>query len=240
MTQYYFQYSPAVDAFWCVNGTTDLLYQSLLNGSTTIPISWITEAQLLIPMLQNAWDVRGNVLLSTAAKAVGRSFDRKEDSLNLYLCPNINGANALPALFPLWPYLRSAIPDDSYRWPYDWFTNWYVFHEVLHQYVANTIDYTKSTQLLTYYYYQLIEDPQFTHNADNIALVLTHLHLNAIRLVVFGEQYLNEPHTMQLILDREMNSPFAHISYVKAWKIILSLNMTEVQAFLNEVKGPNY
>jgi hypothetical protein len=220
-----------------------------------IPPDWIAEARdVRIPQLRAAAAARLPSLLGKVVELVGRGFDHHDFDYYFYLCPYFGGGTASAKVYPMFMYLRAAVGDLA--WP-DWlFTDQYLFHEVLHNYVLERVDYTKGTPILNAMYVQLVADADFIARskahlgftgADDdpvwqrefvgyVALVLTHIHVYAAMTSVL--RALGEEERLQTIRAYEMANPAPHPSYVKAWDYVIAVehDPTAMAQILAEVR----
>jgi hypothetical protein len=224
-----------------------------------IPPDWILEARdVRVPQLKRAADARIPSLLLTASSLVGRPFKQMDFDYFFYLCPYFGGGTASAKIYPMFMYLKAAVGD--YQWP-DWlFTDQYLFHEVLHNYVMEKIDYTKGTPILNGLYALLLVDSEFESKAKAylqypspitpeyaarwasedqaamIGLVLTHVHVYGIMTEAFNA--IGPEGRLETIRQAETSTPASHPSYVRAWKYIESIekNPVQMRALLDEVK----
>ena len=204
----------------------------------TIPADWIAEARTRVPQLRAAAATRMPALLGKVQTLV-RAFDQRDFDYYFYLCPYFGGGTASAKVYPMFMYLRAAVGDLA--WP-DWlFTDQYVFHEILHNFVMERVDYSKGTPFLNDLYAKLIIDADFTaawmrflgdtastppdklqqHQMEMVGLVLTHVHVYAIMTLAY--RALGEEERLQTIRSYETSLPASHPSYVKAWQIVMSL-----------------
>lgn len=228
----------------------------------SIPSEWIKEAkEVRIPQLKSAVQLRLPKLLQKTTEVVGRPFRQKDFDYFFYLCPYFGGGTASARVYPMFMYLKSAV-GPTQQWP-DWlFTDQYLFHEILHNYVMEKIDYSKPeklTPVLQILGAQLWLDTDFEGKAkkylkypepitqeyatkwetqdkvEMIGLVLTHVHVYGIMTAVY--KALGEQVRLDTIRQYEMDTPAAHPSYVRAWQYIISIesNPLYMRALLNEV-----
>jgi hypothetical protein len=225
----------------------------------TLPQAWFDESKLRVPQLRKAALDRVPTLLSKASELVGRAFRQKNFDYFFYLCPFWDGGTAAAKTFPMFQYLESAV-GKAQQWP-DWLlTDQYLFHEILHNYVMEKVDYTKGTPVLNALYSTLLTDAKFeadskaylrypspvtpdyaarwvaTDQAQMIGTVLTHIHVYGIMtqtLKAIGDQT-----TLDTIRAFETGTAASHPSYVWAWKYIEAIegNPGYMKALLNEVK----
>jgi len=149
-------------------------------------------------------------------------------------------------------YLRAAVGDLA--WP-DWlFTDQYLLHEILHNFVMERVDYAKGTPILNELYVKLLADNEFTaawmrylgdtattpaaklqaDQTNMIGTVLTHIHVYAIMTTVL--RALGEESRLQTIRAYETSLPSAHPSYVKAWQYVTSLDNAALERVLAEAR----
>lgn len=151
-------------------------------------------------------------------------------------------------------YLKSAVAELS--WP-DWlFTDQYLFHEVLHNFVMEGVDYSVGTPVLNTLYAELVDDAEFTQawlsytglsgtepvevlaaeQLEMIGLVLTHVHVYAIMTAVL--RAVGEAERLATIREYETSLPSSHPSYVKAWNIVIAIedDPAAMDALLAEVR----
>jgi hypothetical protein len=210
----------------------------------TIPADWMKEAkETRVPQLERAAAERLPRLLGKAVELVGRGFDHHDFDYFFYLCPYFGGGTASAKVYPMFQYLRAAVGD--LQWP-DWlFTDQYLFHEVLHNYVIERIDYTKGTPILNAVYAALAADTAFLakgkahgqgDDAFYIGTAMTHIHVYAIMTATL--RALGEEERLQTIRHYETGLPAAHPSYVKAWEYVIAIenDPAAMAAILAEVK----
>ena len=204
-----------------------------------IPEDWKTETkQTRGPQLHAAAAERLPVLLAKVQELV-RPFDQRDFDYLFFLCPYFGGGTASAKVFPMFMYLRAAVGDLA--WPDFLFTDQYLLHEVLHNFVLERVDYTKGTPTLNDLYRTLIADAEFTaawmaylgdtpatppeklaqHQTEMVGTVLTHVHVYAIMTITL--RALGEEDRLQTIRSYETGHPAAHPSYVKAWQVVIGL-----------------
>ena len=228
------------------------------DDTVIIPAEWADEAKnTRLPALRAAADRRLPILFAKTAQIVGRGFKQKDYDYFFYLCPFWNGATASSRTFPLFPYLRAAVGEQ--QWP-DWlFTDQFLFHETLHLYVIEKIDYTVGTPVLNAVYEKLMSDPDFDGKIKAylkfpekvppememqwrqaklgmVSAVLVHVHVYAIMTSVY--KALGQVDVLKTIRDSEMNNAAPHPAYVKAWEYIISIENSpkQMKAVLSEVR----
>jgi hypothetical protein len=151
-------------------------------------------------------------------------------------------------------YLKAAVGE--LQWP-DWlFTDQYLFHEVLHNFVIERIDYTKGSPILNAFYTALVADTDFHAKAKAhagftgadtdpawqqelvvyIGTAMTHIHVYAIMTAAY--RALGEQDRLQTIRQYETGLAAAHPSYVKAWEYVIAIenDPASMSALLAEVK----
>lgn len=202
----------------------------------TIPADWIDEAAVRGAELTAAAERRVPVLLTKVTELVGRPFDQRDFDYFFYLCPYFGGGTASAKVFPMFMYLRAAVGE--LQWP-DWlFTDQYLFHEILHNYALERIDYvTEGTPILNALYLELMADAEFTAEAQRylgytgsesaerwqrdqlemVGTVLTHVHVYAAMTAAM--RALGEGTQLETIRSYETSLPSSHPSYVRAWRI---------------------
>jgi hypothetical protein len=203
----------------------------------SIPADWIEEAKNTRGVeLRAAAERRVPVLLAKVTELVGRPFDQGDFDYFFYLCPYFGGGTASAKVFPMFMYLRAAVGE--LQWP-DWlFTDQYLFHELLHNYALERIDYVnEGTPILNALYAELIADAEFTAEAQRylgytggetteqwqrdqlemVGTVLTHVHVYAAMTAAL--RALGEETQLETIRSYETSLPSSHPSYVRAWRI---------------------
>ncbi|HWM87575.1 MAG TPA: hypothetical protein VNO33_17095 [Kofleriaceae bacterium] len=226
----------------------------------TVPAEWIAEARdARGPQLEQAAQARVPGLLESATRLVGRRFGQRDLSYFFYLCPFFDGGTASARVFPMFMYLESAVGPEQ-QWA-DWlFTDQYLFHELLHSYIIEAIDYTRGTPILNQLYAELVADEEFTaasqrylgypdpitreyearwtavDQAQMVGLVLTHVHVYAIMTAVMKQ--LGEQERLDTIRAFETGTSASHPSYVRAWQHVIAIESDEaaLAALLAEVK----
>lgn len=221
-------------------------FDSTPAGIVVTPASWIEEAKTRVPALQAAVSSRTRQLLDSATAVAGRPFGQRDFSFLLYYCPFFGGGSAIPGIYPLFPYLAEAVGD--LQWP-DWiFTDEYMFHEILHLYVMEKIDYAKGSPMLTDAYQAVTADADFygavsaylghAPTADEmvsfVGLVMTHLHLDALMTRTYLA--LDEADNLERIKSYEIHNPAPHPSYVEAWALVDAYTPEQVDALLAELR----
>ena len=220
----------------------------------TIPADWIAETKNTRgPELRAAASARLPALFGKVEELV-RPFDQRDFDYFFYLCPYFGGGSASSKTYPMFMYLTAAVAELA--WP-DWlFTDQYLFHEVLHNFVMERVDYAVGTPYLNALYAELVVDPGFTaawmaytgdtgaeppellaaHQTEMVGLVLTHVHVYAIMTVT--ARALGEDERLQTIRDYETSLASAHPSYVEAWRIVGELEQApaELEQVLDEVR----
>jgi hypothetical protein len=146
----------------------------------------------------------------------------------------------------VFPYLTAAV--GALAWP-DWiFTDEYMFHEVLHRYAMEKIDYAVGTPSLIAAYTALVGDAAFRTAVTahlgrpatdqdvlvHIGLVQTHVHVYAIMTSTY--RALGEDANLERIFTYETMNANPHPSYVKAWEIVRALTDAERAAVIAEVR----
>lgn len=226
----------------------------------TLPAEWIAEARdVRAPQLVKAAQARVPGLIESATRLVGRPFGQRDFSYFFYLCPFFDGGTASAKVFPMFMYLEAAVGAEQ-QWP-DWlFTDQYLFHELLHNYITEAIDYTKGTPILNQLYTELLADQEFAaasqrylgypdpitpdyqarwesiDKIEMIANVLTHVHVYAIMTVTLAE--LGEQERLDTIRAYETGTDASHPSYVEAWRYVTAIESDPdaLAAVLAEVK----
>jgi hypothetical protein len=261
------------DTFWCRGSTIpvqDPVFPSIRRNAfeidpatdlVTIPTSWLREArELRWPQLLSAAESRLPILLSKVEEVVGRPFVQRDFNFFFYFCPAFGGGSAIPSMYPLFPYLRSAVSE--LQWP-DWlFTDQYVFHELLHLFVLEKIDYARGSPVLNTLYGLLLADATFearakaylryptpitpeyaarweaSDRATMIGLALSHVHVYAVMSRVL--RALGERDRLNTIRAFETGTAASHPSYAWAWGYIESIenNPLYMRTLLDEVKTP--
>lgn len=216
------------------------------DGIAVTPASWLAEAKTRVPELQAAADARGRELLDEGARLVGRPFIQRDFDFVMYFCPFFAGGTAIPGIYPIFPYLESAVGE--LQWP-DWiFTDEYLFHEILHRYVLERVDYAEGTPILNELYGRLAGDTAFFESVtaylgraptaeeqlSYIGLVLSHIHVYAIMTRAYRS--LGEESNLDRIRTYETENARPHPSYVEAWSIVRAYGDGELDALLAEVK----
>jgi hypothetical protein len=205
----------------------------------TIPPDWIAEARdTRVPQLRAAAAQRLPVLLGKVQQLV-RPFEQRDFDYYFYLCPYFGGGTASAKVYPMFMYLHAAVGELA--WPDFLFTDQYLFHEVMHNFVMERVDYSKGTPFLNQLYTQLVADADFTaawmryvgdtastpaaklqaDQAQMVGLVLTHIHVYAIMTVAL--RALGEEERLQTIRSYETSLPASHPSYVRAWQVVIGL-----------------
>lgn len=226
-----------------IDSTTDIV---------TIPADWIAETRTRAPELRAAADERLPRLLGKVEDVVGREFDQRDFDYFFYLCPYFEGGTASAKVYPMFMYLHAAVGDLA--WP-DWlFTDQYLFHEVLHNFVMERVDYRTGTPFLNDLYAKLVVDEEFTaawmaylgntgaepkeelaaDQAQMVGLVLSHVHLYAIMSEVLRD--LDEDERLETIHTFETSLPSSHPSYVEAWRVVMTSDPAALAALLAEVR----
>jgi hypothetical protein len=259
------------DSFWCRGSMIpiqDPVFPTIRRDAfktdtetdiVQIPGSWIKEArETRWPQLMESARKRLPILLTQVERVVGRPFIQRDFSFFFYFCPAFNGGTAIPAVYPIFPYLKAAVGDLSFP---DWiFTDQYTFHEVLHLYVKERIDYSKGSPVLNTLYGVILADQVFeskaksylnypnpitpeyasrwetTDRAVMAGTALTHIHVYGIMTQVL--RAIGEDARLNIIRSFEMDTAASHPSYVWAWNYIKSIegSASYMRALLDEVQ----
>ena len=221
-------------------------FEATADGIVITPASWIEEAKTRVPELQMAADTRGKRLLEEATRVVGRPFVQRDFDFLLYFCPFFGGGSAIPGIYPVFQYLESAVGELQIP---DWiFSDQYMFHEIVHRFVMERIDYTVGTPMLNAVYTAVAGDGEFqaavaahlghapseSEFLSYVGLVMTHIHVYAIMTRTYLA--LDEATNLERIRSYETENANPHPSYVKAWEIVGEYSDSEVEALLAEVR----
>jgi hypothetical protein len=127
----YLQYSPAFDEKYCPSGS----------GITP---EWVQSAQGAVSRLQKAWDDDSPALLDRVVRLI-KPFRSTGEVAALFLCRKQKNT-AFPLLLSAWPFIPEAmagkpLPPSEIRFV--------AFHEILHRFVVENIDYRRPTPLLS-------------------------------------------------------------------------------------------
>jgi hypothetical protein len=231
------------------------------NHILIVPQAWYDECATRVPELKAAAAQRIPILLGAVVTLVGRPFYQQDFDYVFYLCPYFYGGTAAAKVYPMFMYLSSAVGQDL-QWPNWLFTDEYLFHETLHNYAMEVIDYYKLTPLLIKIYEILVNDVQFALDCQkyldypypltpaweqrwlqvdrpaNIGVALTHIHVYGAMTAAY--LYLNETSVLVTIRDYECNNANPHPSYVWAWRYVEAIqnNSLAMGVLLEELKSP--
>lgn len=97
----------------------------------------ITEVQEREDEFIKAWEAFGPALLKETVNITGVPFSFSERVAVLHICPEFTSMSA-PLLVKVNPYLNTLNPEDT--WPLTRFVRNFLFHELLHGYLAGSFD----------------------------------------------------------------------------------------------------
>ena len=227
-----------------------------LKAQVNLPDTVWKEAQALLPVFQKAWNTRGNDLLKRMLKISKVPFIFDKKTVKLYLCPGLAGAYNMKA-YPFYPYLKTVYGTQA--WPVEAFTDWYMFHELIHWYLLEQPSTRKWTPLFNKYYYKYVNSTGYdlppvvlpevmanvTYDIDhqpeqkfNMVNFIGHLHMNALRYKVLNQ----EPGKWEFVKLWE-KAVTADDYYGHALDIMDTLainNPSEIDEFIQEIQQNAY
>ena len=172
------------------------------------------EVRERLPEFQAIWDTDAEALLSTLVDATGKPFAHKEMRVTLTVCNFVSISN--PFIVNIKSFLNNR-PSGRRTWPPIAFVN-LTFHEFIHTYVVENLDWRNSPLLKKY------------KNQGESNRVLSHLHLMALQKAV----YLRLGRTDLIAAAETLYKDIIKGDYARSWKIIDEIE--NYQSFVDEFK----